>query len=46
MKLLEETLRSIEPADPEFRRRAETRILNFAMPPWALGRLLDLAVDL
>ena len=46
MKLLEETLRSIEPAAPEFRRRAETRILNFAMPPWALGRLLDLAVDL
>ena len=46
MKLLNETLKKIEPADPEMRRNAEEYIRNLTMPLWALGRVLDLAVDL
>lgn len=36
----------IAPASAEFRKRATRHILDFTMPPWALGKLLDLAVDL
>lgn len=43
---LGETIRAIAPADPGWRERARLRIRSLAMPPWALGRLLDLAVEL
>ncbi|MDD5697959.1 MAG: nicotinate-nucleotide--dimethylbenzimidazole phosphoribosyltransferase [Victivallaceae bacterium] len=46
MTLLERTLRRIEPQSREHRRQAEERILDLTMPRWALGRVLDLAVDL
>jgi nicotinate-nucleotide--dimethylbenzimidazole phosphoribosyltransferase len=41
-----ETIRAIVPADKSWRHRARRRIETLTMPPWALGRLLDLAVDL
>ena len=44
--LISETLRRIEKSDPKWRQAARDRIASLAMPPWALGRLLDLAVDL
>ena len=43
---LEEAIQTIRPADPAAREAARKRILSLSMPPWALGRLLDLAVDL
>ena len=46
MSLLERTVSEIEKQDAGCRERARERILNLTMPPWALGRLLDLAVDL
>lgn len=46
MGLLEETLSSIRPADETAREQARRHIWNLTMPRWALGRLLDLAVDL
>ncbi len=46
MKRLEETIRSIGKPSVEWREKARKHILNLTMPPWALGRLLDLAVDL
>lgn len=44
--LIDATLRSIVPPDPIWREKAQARIETLTMPPWALGRLLDLAVDL
>jgi nicotinate-nucleotide--dimethylbenzimidazole phosphoribosyltransferase len=44
--LIDATIRDIAPADPSWREKATQRIATLAMPPWALGRLLDLAVDL
>ncbi len=46
MSLLEETISAICPADNAAREKARQHILNLTMPRWALGRLLDLAVDL
>ncbi len=46
MSLLESTLASIEGADAEYREQAAARLESLAMPHWALGGLLDLAVDL
>lgn len=46
MKLLAETVSKIEPQSTEHRRLAEEHILDLTMPRWALGRVLDLAVDL
>ena len=46
MKLLTETLSQIEPASAGYRARATARIEQLTMPHWALGRVLDLAVDL
>jgi len=46
MNLLEKTIKSIEPQSASHRKQAEEHILNLTMPRWALGRLLDLAVDL
>ena len=43
---LHDVIRKIIPADQGWRGRARDRILRLTMPPWALGRLLDLAVDL
>ncbi|MCK4983384.1 MAG: nicotinate-nucleotide--dimethylbenzimidazole phosphoribosyltransferase, partial [Victivallaceae bacterium] len=46
MKLLEQTIAKIEPQSREHRKLAEEHILDLTMPRWALGRVLDLAVDL
>ena len=46
MSLLETTLLQIAPQDEGFRRRARERLDQLIMPHWALGRLMDLAVDL
>ncbi|MDD5598402.1 MAG: nicotinate-nucleotide--dimethylbenzimidazole phosphoribosyltransferase, partial [Victivallaceae bacterium] len=46
MELLEQTVSKIEPQSVEHRRMAEEHILDLTMPRWALGRVLDLAVDL
>lgn len=46
MKLLQETLRQMESQDPQWRARAKGRLDQLTMPHWALGRLMDLAVDL
>ncbi len=46
MSLLERTIRSIAPQDPSARAAAKTRLDELTMPHWALGRLMDLAMDL
>ncbi len=46
MSLLQQTIEAIEPQSQEYRKLAEERILDLTMPRWALGRVLDLAVDL
>ena len=46
MELLTETLKQIAPPSELWREKARQYILTLTMPPWALGRLLDLAVDL
>jgi nicotinate-nucleotide--dimethylbenzimidazole phosphoribosyltransferase len=46
MSVLREIIEQIEPADQSWRDRARQRILTLTMPPWAMGRVLDLAVDL
>ncbi len=44
--LLERTVGRITPQDKSLRQQATARIEQLTMPHWALGRLLDLAVDL
>ncbi len=46
LSFLETTFRAIYPQDFECRQQAEARLAQLAMPHWALGDLLDLAVDL
>ncbi|HID97237.1 MAG TPA: nicotinate-nucleotide--dimethylbenzimidazole phosphoribosyltransferase [Thermodesulfobacteriaceae bacterium] len=46
MGLLEKTVNKIDPADRSWRHRARERLNNLCMPHWALGCLMDLAVDL
>jgi len=46
MTLLETTIKNIVPQDASFRARAKDRLDQLTMPHWALGRLMDLAVDL
>ncbi|MBI4831218.1 MAG: nicotinate-nucleotide--dimethylbenzimidazole phosphoribosyltransferase [Candidatus Lindowbacteria bacterium] len=46
MGLLETTIRQIVAQDSGFRERARARLSQLTMPHWALGRLMDLAVDL
>jgi nicotinate-nucleotide--dimethylbenzimidazole phosphoribosyltransferase len=46
MSLLETTLARIVPQDRAARAAAQDRLDQLIMPPWALGRLMDLAVDL
>lgn len=44
--LLEDTIKKIMPKDLRAMDEAKAHIANLTMPPWALGRILDLAVDL
>ncbi|MEJ5377673.1 MAG: nicotinate-nucleotide--dimethylbenzimidazole phosphoribosyltransferase [bacterium] len=46
MKLLQEAVARIQPQDPSFRDEARRRLEQLTMPHWALGRLMDLAVEL
>jgi nicotinate-nucleotide--dimethylbenzimidazole phosphoribosyltransferase len=46
MSLLDETINSIIGQDEAWRRKAKDRLDQLTMPHWALGRLMDLAVDL
>ena len=46
MRLLETTIRQIEPQDQTARAAARLRLEQLTMPHWALGRLMDLAEDL
>ena len=46
MSLLEKTIESIAPQDEAARERAKARLDQLTTPHWALGRLMDLALDL
>ncbi len=46
LSFLEATFRKIYPQDLESRQQAESRLGQLTMPHWALGDLMDLAVDL
>lgn len=46
MSLLDDTLTRIAPQDAQWRSRAKQRLDQLIMPHWAMGRLMDLAVDL
>jgi nicotinate-nucleotide--dimethylbenzimidazole phosphoribosyltransferase len=46
LTLLERTIASIEPCDPAWQTKARARLNDLTMPHWALGRLMDLAVEL
>ncbi len=46
MSLLERTLKDIYPQDSDSRDRAKERLDQLALPHWALGDLMDLAIDL
>ena len=46
MSLLDETINSITGQDDSWREKARTRLDQLTMPHWALGRLMDLALDL
>lgn len=44
--LLEETIKKIVPKETTAMNEAKAHIAQLTMPPWALGKILDLAVDL
>lgn len=46
MTLLEQTCKEIFPQDSEFRDQARGRLEQLTMPHWALGDIMDLAIDL
>ncbi len=46
MKLLETTCAKIAPLDAAAQAEAKTRLDQLTMPHWALGRLMDLALEL
>jgi len=46
MSLLDETILKISPQDSKTRGKAKERLDQLTMPYWALGRLMDLAMDL
>lgn len=46
MELLERTVRDISRQDQEARAKAQAHLDQLIMPHWALGRLMDLALDL
>ena len=45
-EMLDKTIQAIEPQDAEWREKAKQRLDQLTMPHWALGRLMDLAMDL
>jgi nicotinate-nucleotide--dimethylbenzimidazole phosphoribosyltransferase len=46
MEIFSETVSTIIPQDVSWRKRGRQRLDQLVMPHWALGRLMDLAVDL
>ena len=46
LSLLDETCDAIKPQDSSVRSRARDHLEKLAMPQWALGRVMDIAVDL
>ncbi len=46
MSLLETTIASITPQDQDARLAAKARLDQLIMPHWAMGKLMDLAMDL
>jgi len=46
VSFLETIFRSIYPQDYDYRQQAEARLKQLTMPLWAMGDLMDLAVDL
>ena len=46
MELLNKTLDAISPQDSAFRDKAKARLDQLIMPHWAMGQLMDLAIDL
>nr|VFJ86405.1 MAG: nicotinate-nucleotide-dimethylbenzimidazole phosphoribosyltransferase [Candidatus Kentron sp. LFY]VFJ92069.1 MAG: nicotinate-nucleotide-dimethylbenzimidazole phosphoribosyltransferase [Candidatus Kentron sp. LFY] len=46
MQILDETISTISPQSDTWRARARERLGQLTMPHWALGKILDLAVDL
>ncbi len=46
MRLLDTTIKQITPQDQTTREKARERLDQLTMPHWALGRLMDLAIDL
>ncbi len=46
MTVLNDTIKRIAPQDRSFREKAKERLDQLTMPYWALGRLMDLSVDL
>jgi len=46
LSFLDATFRAIFPQDYAYRQQAEERLNQLTMPHWALGDLMDLAVDL
>jgi nicotinate-nucleotide--dimethylbenzimidazole phosphoribosyltransferase len=46
LRILEKTIASITGQDTTWRQQARERLDHLTMPHWALGRLMDLAVDL
>jgi nicotinate-nucleotide--dimethylbenzimidazole phosphoribosyltransferase len=46
MSLLDRTVEKIYPQDSAAREAAKTRLDNLALPHWALGDLMDLAIDI
>ena len=46
MGALERTLDQIYPQDTDYRQQAKARLDQLALPHWALGDLMDLAIDL
>lgn len=46
MSLLDDTTQRIRPADEASRAKAKERLDQLTMPHWALGRLMDLALEL
>lgn len=46
MGLLQSTIQQISGQDPAWRQQAKERLDQLAIPHWALGRLMDMAMDL
>lgn len=46
LTVLDDTIKRIAPQDRSFREKAKERLDQLTMPHWALGRLMDLSMDL